>query len=329
MDKAELSVVLSGGMALGAYQAGVYEGLQAAHRVGWIAASSVGAVNGALVVGVPAEQRKEALAAYWLYGSPWQADPWVRTGSVRHVFNWLSVAQGRLLGSPRHVRAGGLQSLYDLQPTVDYLRRAIDFGRLNGGEIRFTVATVDIETGDPVYFDAGKGQRIEMDHIVASCGFLPEFAPVELGGRLLGDGGLGVNAPIEPVLDEQRVGTALVVDLFARDGERPGGLEAALQRKNGLLFGNQTYARLDIYRKHWEKTGHDAPSVFTSAIGQRGKKPDRKHPSISRAFPRRTAGEKENWTHSKRWSSWRARFNQDRLPRSVEPLRLCSRSAGR
>jgi NTE family protein len=262
MDKAELSVVLSGGVALGAYQAGVYEGLQAAHRVGWIAASSVGAVNGALVVGVPAEQRKEALAAYWLYGSPWQADPWVRTGSVRHVFNWLSVAQGRLLGSPRHVRARGLQSLYDLQPTVDYLRRAVDFGRLNGGEIRFTVATVDIETGDPVYFDTGKGQRIEMDHILASCGFLPEFAPVELGGRLLGDGGLGVNAPIEPVLDEQRVGAALVVDLFARDGERPGGIEAALERKNGLLFGNQTYARLDIYRKHWEKTGQDAPSVL-------------------------------------------------------------------
>src|SRR6185312_9546545 len=142
-------------------------------------------------------------------------------------------------------------SLYDLQPTVDFLRKAVDFGRLNGGGVRLTVAAVDIETGDPVYFDTGKGQRIEIDHILASCGFLPEFAPVELAGRLLGDGGLAVNAPLEPILDEQRQGTVFVVDLFARDGDRPRGLEASLERKNALLFGNQTYARLDIYRKHW------------------------------------------------------------------------------
>ncbi len=73
---------------------------------------------------------------------------------------------------------------------------------------------------------------------------------------------MAVNSPLEPVLDEQRGGTALIVDLFARDGERPRGIEAALQRKNGLLFGNETYARLDIYRKHWEKSAQDAPSVL-------------------------------------------------------------------
>ena len=43
----------------------------------------------------------------------------------------------------------------------------------------FTVATTDIETGDAVIFDTGKGDRIGIDHILASCGFLPEFAPVE------------------------------------------------------------------------------------------------------------------------------------------------------
>lgn len=263
MGDAELSVVLSGGVALGAYQGGIYEGLhRSMHRVGWIAGSSVGAVNGALIAGVPVEKREETLRRYWLTASPWQVDPWVRSGSLRHAFNWLSAAQGRLLGSPRHVRAGGLHSLYDLQPTVEFLRRTVDFGRLNGGDVRFTVAAVDIETGDPVFFDTGKSQRIEIDHIIASCGFLPEFAPVELNGRLLGDGGLAINAPIEPVLDEQREGTVVVVDLFARDGARPRGLETALQRKNGLLFGNQTYARLDIYRKHWKQCGRAAPSVL-------------------------------------------------------------------
>jgi hypothetical protein len=35
-----------------------------------------------------------------------------------------------------------------------------------------------------------------------------------------------------------------------------------LERKNALLFGNhQTYARLDIYRKHWQQTGQAAPTL--------------------------------------------------------------------
>jgi len=106
-----------------------------------------------------------------------------------------------------------------------------------------------------VLFDTGKGHRIEMDHLLASCGFLPEFAPVEIGGRLLGDGGLAVNAPFEPVLDEAE-GTAdpiFILDLFARDGRRPTGLESALARKNALVFGNQTWSRLDAYRRYWDR----------------------------------------------------------------------------
>src|SRR5206468_1497716 len=35
-----------------------------------------------------------------------------------------------------------------------------------------------------------------------------------------------------------------VLDLYARDGARPESLEAAAERKNDLLFGNQTFIRL-------------------------------------------------------------------------------------
>jgi NTE family protein len=81
---------------------------------------------------------------------------------------------------------------------------------------------------------------------MASCGFLPEFAPLEVDGRLLGDGGLSLNAPFDPILESEPSGDLLlyVVDLYARDGDRPESLEAALERKNDLLFGNQTFIRL-------------------------------------------------------------------------------------
>jgi NTE family protein len=136
----------------------------------------------------------------------------------------------------------------------------VDFGRLNSGEFRLTVATTDIESGDIVMFDS-QSDRIEMDHLLASCGFLPEFAPVEIGGRLLGDGGLAANAPVEPVLDEVEGtdATVFVVDLFARDGARPSGLESALERKNALLFGNQTFYRLDAYRRLWQRQDRTQP----------------------------------------------------------------------
>jgi NTE family protein len=125
------------------------------------------------------------------------------------------------------------------------LAKLIDFGRLNSGETRVCVAATDIETGDPVIFDSQE-QRIELDHLMASCGFLPEFAPLEIDGRLLGDGGLSLNAPFDPILQSETAGGLLlyVVDLYARDGNRPDSFEAALERKNDLLFGNQTYIRL-------------------------------------------------------------------------------------
>ncbi len=168
----------------------------------------------------------------------------------------MSALQTRLFGSLGRLQALGprlsFSSFYDLAPTVAFLRRTIDFGRLNGGDIRFTVATVDIESGDVVLFDTGKGHRIEMDHLLASCGFLPEFAPVEIGGRLLGDGGLGVNAPFEPILDEAEGTSApvFILDLFARDGRRPTGLASALARKNAIVFGNQTWGWLEAYRRY-------------------------------------------------------------------------------
>jgi NTE family protein len=125
------------------------------------------------------------------------------------------------------------------------LTALIDFARLNSGELRVSVAATDLETGAPVIFDTAH-TKLEMDHLLASCGFLPEFAPVEVNGRLLGDGGLSINTPFDPILEDIASGALLlyVVDLYARDGPRPTSFEAAAERKNDLLFGNQTFIRL-------------------------------------------------------------------------------------
>src|ERR1700761_974707 len=61
-----LALILQGGGALGAYQAGVY---QALHEAGlepdWVAGVSIGAVNSALIAGNPPERRLERLEEFW------------------------------------------------------------------------------------------------------------------------------------------------------------------------------------------------------------------------------------------------------------------------
>src|SRR3546814_19406607 len=61
-----VALVLQGGGALGAYQAGVYEGLhEAGIRPTWLAGISIGALNAAVIAGSPESQRVERLGEFW------------------------------------------------------------------------------------------------------------------------------------------------------------------------------------------------------------------------------------------------------------------------
>ncbi|HEX2134416.1 MAG TPA: patatin-like phospholipase family protein [Microvirga sp.] len=261
MATRQVSLVLSGGVALGAYQAGAYAALHEHQdlRPQRLAGSSIGAVNAALIAGNGPEQRIERLRGFWnavtaepgLLGAPW--GPIWTGGPWRHAFNWWSVLQARLFGragvfQPRmpELMLKNVNSVYDLAPMRRNVERFVDFDRLNGGEVGVAVVTTDIETGEEVVFDTGRGDRIGPDHLLATCGFLPDFAPLEIGGRLLGDGGLVANAPVEAVLLATGGGDHLcfVVDLFSPEGGRPRTLEEAAGRRWDLLFGNQSRQRL-------------------------------------------------------------------------------------
>jgi hypothetical protein len=61
-----IALLLQGGGALGAYQAGVFEALAEADlHPDWIAGISIGAINGALIAGNAAETRVDKLRTFW------------------------------------------------------------------------------------------------------------------------------------------------------------------------------------------------------------------------------------------------------------------------
>jgi NTE family protein len=246
-------------MGLGAFQAGAYHHLrEQGSEPSWIAGSSVGAVNAALIAGAKPEKRVETLRVFWEEGRFWTApgSVFLPRGTMRHASNWVSAIQSRLTGSAGffHPRWPGsplspFKSLYDLSPMKDRLERLVDFELLNTSDIRVSVATTDIETGEQVVFDTGRGHKLSIEHIMASCGLLPEFAPIELDGRLLGDGGLSANAPVGIILQEpaEQPRVVFVLDLFSRDGARPTSLTESIARKNDLMFANHTLDAVRCY----------------------------------------------------------------------------------
>ncbi len=258
------ALVLAGGIGMGAFAAGAYAAMDQAGlagSLGWTAGSSIGAVTACLIAGNPPGKRVARLRQFWdgvasdptpllsfWFGAP-PDGPW------RQACNQLAVWQTLLLGRPGLFRPrlapaprAGVQdvpALYDLEPLRERLAALIDFDRLNRGPMRVTIAATEVVTGHRLAFDTGKGCVLTPDHILASCALLPLFAPIEIEGRLLGDGGLSSNAPLDLVLTDPaaRDMQCYVVDLFAAEGSRPSTLASGASRAGDLAFGNQT-ARL-------------------------------------------------------------------------------------
>lgn len=116
--------------------------------------------------------------------------------------SWTGGVRSRLFGVPGHFQPrlpglGQMPSLYDLSPLRATLSRLLDFDLLNNGDVRVTMLATDMVSGRAVVIDNTE-TVITVDHVLASSGLAPEFAPVELDDRILGDGGLAANAPVFP-----------------------------------------------------------------------------------------------------------------------------------
>jgi NTE family protein len=254
-------LVLQGGGALGAYQAGVFESLSQVYREPtWVAGISIGAINAALIVGNPPATRVARLREFWRLVSsslaPAVAAPPV---SARETLNEANATQVMLFGvpgffTPRFPPApfqprGTPEAIsyYDTTPLLDTLERLVDFDRINDGPTRLSVGAVNVRTGNFEYFDSAPppgttNHRIDARHIMASGALPPGFAPVEIDGETYWDGGLVSNTPLQYVLDQpgKRRRTVFQVDLFAATGAMPTTLAEVTEREKDIRFSSRT-----------------------------------------------------------------------------------------
>ena len=251
----ECILVLQGGGALGAYQAGVFESLSKVyHEPTWVAGISIGSINAALICGNPAHTRVTRLREFWdLVSSSPHPLALANHLSPRESLNETSATQAMLLGVPGFYKPrfppapfqvrGSLEAIsyYDTEPLRQTLERLVDFDLINSGPVRLSIGAVNVRTGNFEYFDSTK-QRLDARHIMASGALPPGFAPVEIDGEHYWDGGLVSNTPLQYVLDQpgKRPRVVFQVDLFAATGGLPTTLAEVTEREKDIRFSSRT-----------------------------------------------------------------------------------------
>jgi NTE family protein len=248
-------LVLQGGGAQGAYQAGVFEGMaENGYAPNWIAGVSIGAINAALIAGNPPERRVARLQEFWeLVSSGLPVDAPTYFDPMHHAFNLASATVSALVGVPgfyvpRIPPAAMLPdghpdalSVYDTRPLRATLESMVDFDLINQRKIRFSVGAVNVRSGNSTYFD-NQHVRITVDHVLASGALPPAFAPVEIDGEHYWDGGIVSNTPLWYVLDDSPLLSGLIVqlDLFNARGGMPQNLDQVMERHKDIMYSSKT-----------------------------------------------------------------------------------------
>ena len=267
-------LLLQGGGALGAYQAGVYEALAEANlHPDWVAGISIGAINAAIIAGNPPNLRVAKLRAFWEgitrswfdAGAGGLGALLARTDSVHGSINQMRAAVALMSGAPGFFRprtlnpwfhpSGALEatSYYDTAQLKATLESLVDFDRVNAesAETRLSIGAVNVRSGNLVYFDS-PSQVIKPEHVMASGALPPGFPAIEIEGEHYWDGGLVSNTPLQWIaMTQERSPDSLVfqVDLWSARGEFPRNLAEVATRQKEIQYSSRTRSFTDYFKQ--------------------------------------------------------------------------------
>jgi NTE family protein len=266
-----IALLLQGGGALGAYQAGVYEALAEADlHPDWVAGISIGAINSAIIAGNPPAERVAKLRAFWEGVTASPLLDWATTAAhltpkgdfARGLFNQMSASWAAACGAagfftprqpPPWLQPNGTleaTSLYETTLLKGTLERLVDFDLINNGKTRLSVGAVNVRTGNFVYFDTTT-HTIRPEHVMASGSLPPVFPPTEIEGEHYWDGGLVSNTPLQWVVESspQLDTLAFQVDLWSARGDFPGTLAEVETRQKEIQYSSRTRASTDQFKR--------------------------------------------------------------------------------
>ena len=248
----QIVLVLQGGGALGAYQAGVY---QAMHEAGlepdWVIGTSIGAINAALIAGNTPERRIVRLREFWrrmdrgLMADIVSRMPFMGAAAA----NMMTMAQGLggffrpnpMAFAGQHMMLGAESAAYystsELQATLNEL---VDFDLVATARPRLTVGAANVRTSEMRYFDS-RDETLSVKHVMASGALPPAFPAIRIGEDLFWDGGILSNTPVEAVFDDADRKNSLVfaVHIWNPQGNEPTTINQVLNRQKDLQYSSR------------------------------------------------------------------------------------------
>ena len=267
-SRPRIVLVLQGGGALGAYQAGVYEAL---HEAGitpdWVIGTSIGAINAGLIAGNAPADRLDRMRAFW---KRVQHDPLVEAAAAMPWFGAHFASMATMMGglsaffhpNPYAFAAHGLPlgperaAYYSTEPLRETLAGLIDLGRLNDGTCRLMVGAANVRTAEMRYFDS-RAMPLDLRHIMASGALPPGFPPVRIDGELYWDGGVLSNTPVEAVFDDnpRRSAIVFVVHIWNPTGPEPDTLQDVANRMKDVQYASRAHSHV-IRQKQLHRLRH-------------------------------------------------------------------------
>jgi NTE family protein len=228
-----VALVLSGGAALGVYQAGAYAALEnCGVRPNWIAGTAIGAINAAIIAGNLPHERSLRLRQFWQ-----ELSRRVALRASRGVGQRTRSLAERCLARWRHRRVPFRREDAAIPSSElrELVHEVVDFDRVNSGTVRLVLGTINLGTGAETFFDNDR-HVLGLDHVLAGTA-LPGLAPIIIDGQSYGGHAVSVSA-----LDEARPADTLC---FVIDGYDPmpganGGVSrtareiAAIRRNHDL-----------------------------------------------------------------------------------------------
>lgn len=253
----QVVLVLQGGGALGAYQAGVFEAM---HESGiepdWVIGTSIGAINAALIAGNAPADRLPRLRAFWdrVAQDP-LLESWSGAAGLSAVLPRWATLTGGVPGffRPNLPAFWGLQmpltperaGYYSTAPLADTLAGLIDAERLATGTPRLTVGAANVGTGAMHYFDS-RDMPVGIPHVMASGALPPAFPAVRIDGELWWDGGILSNTPVEVVFDDnpRRDSLVFAVHIWNPSGPEPDTIAQVLHRQKDLQYASRAASHI-------------------------------------------------------------------------------------
>jgi NTE family protein len=250
--KEQVVLVLQGGGALGAYQAGVYQALmEGGIEPDWVIGTSIGAINGALIAGNAPQRRVERLREFWSgvsNGNPfnelWPAA--IFGNALANTSTLLSGIPGFFSPNPQAVWGPtwplGIDNAayYTTRPLRETLARLVDFEHLGQRHVRLSVGAVNVRTSEMRYFDS-RDMALAVPHIMASGALPPAFPAIPIDGEYYWDGGIFSNTPIEVVLDDAPRRNSLIfsVNVWQPHGSHPTTVQQVMARHKDIQFASR------------------------------------------------------------------------------------------